>query len=106
MSAQFLLRFDDFCPTMNWHVWEQVETILVEAQIKPLIAVVPDNQDAVLDVHPPRATFWQHVRDWQALGWSIGLHGYQHRYVTENPGLMRRNRYSEFAGLDRAVQRR
>ena len=25
MKAQYLLRFEDLCPTMNWRVWEPVE---------------------------------------------------------------------------------
>lgn len=99
MSAQYLLRFDDICPTMRWDVWQQIENILVAESIQPVLAVIPDNQDPTLCFDTPRPDFWDRVRGWQAQGWTIGLHGYQHRYVTTNAGLIGRNKYSEFAGL-------
>lgn len=104
-QAEYLLRFDDICPGMNWTVWRDVEASLVEAGVSPLLAVVPDNCDSVLNVHEPEAEFWERVRDWQCVGWSIGLHGFQHRYVTKAAGIIGRNKYSEFAGLSRAAQR-
>jgi predicted deacetylase len=39
------------------------------------------------------------VRDWQKMGWSIAIHGYQHLYQTNDPGLLGLNKYSEFSGL-------
>ncbi len=105
MSARYLLRFDDISPTMNWRVWDRIEPMLHAHGIKPLLAVVPDNQDTKLMVEPPRADFWERVRAWQAAGWCIALHGYQHRYETRDGGLMGINAYSEFAGLAEPVQR-
>lgn len=99
MPAKYLVRFDDICPTMNWTVWREIENALGEAGVKPILAVVPDNKDPELMAGPAREGFWHEVREWQRRGWTIGLHGYQHRYVTENAGIMGRNRYSEFAGL-------
>jgi predicted deacetylase len=104
-SATYLLRFDDLCPTMNWAIWEQVETALVEMEIRPLLAVVPDNQDPVLRVDEARSDFWDRVRGWQARGWAIGMHGYQHRYVTTSSGIVGLNPMSEFAGLPLEEQR-
>ncbi len=89
---------------MNWGVWDRIEPMLHAGGIKPIVAVVPDNQDAKLRVGPPRADFWERVRTWQAAGWCIALHGYQHRYETRDAGLMGINRYSEFAGLPESVQ--
>lgn len=105
MGAQYLLRFDDCCPTMNWSVWRQVEEILVQLEVKPILAVVPDNQDATLKVASPSADFWSEVRGWQARGWTIGLHGYQHLYATRDAGLVGINEFSEFSGLSYAEQR-
>ena len=104
MTAQYLIRFDDICPTMNWRVWNQVESILRDAGIKPLLAVVPDNRDPELRAAPADAGFWDKVRGWQHQGWSIGLHGYQHCYVTAAAGIIGRNHYSEFAGLSERAQ--
>ena len=41
----------------------------------------------------------------QAKGYTIALHGYQHVYVNQNPGLLKLNPQSEFAGLPRAEQK-
>lgn len=104
-QARYLIRFDDICPTMNWKVWDQFEAILVENKIKPILAVVPNNRDEHLVVMPPRGNFWDLVRKWQKMGWTIALHGYEHRYETHKEGLIGINKRSEFAGLPRDVQR-
>lgn len=102
--AQYLLRFDDLCPTMNWAVWSEIEAALVARNIKPILAVVPDNQDPALKVGPAVANFWERVRRWQSWGWTIGLHGYQHHYVGRHRGLVTPRKNTEFAGLPAAVQ--
>jgi predicted deacetylase len=99
MSVRFLLRFDDICPTMDWKRWENVERILIEEHIKPILAVIPDNQDETLHEGEPNEHFWDRVRAWQTLGWTIALHGYQHRYITQDAGILGLRNYSEFAGL-------
>jgi predicted deacetylase len=104
MTAKYLVRIDDVCPTMDWGVWRKVETILLQHRIKPLLAVVPDNKDDFLKRCSPAESFWTEVRVWQSRGWTIGLHGYQHQYVTENPGIMEINKKSEFAGLAKDAQ--
>jgi len=103
--ARYLVRFDDICPTMNWGVWEQIEAMLVGSEIKPILAVVPNNRDEGLAVMAPRGDFWQRVRSWQEKGWSIALHGWEHCYETKDAGLIGINPRSEFAGLPGDVQR-
>jgi predicted deacetylase len=105
-DAQYLVRFDDLCPTMNWTVWRQVEAILLEYGVNPILAVVPDNQDKDLMVAKPHRGFWDEVRLWQSRGWTIGLHGYQHAYVTRDAGIVGINRFSEFSGLSYDEQSR
>ena len=99
MTPQYLLRIDDVCPTMRWDLWHQIEDILVGYDVKPIVAVIPDNKDPKLMLDRANGKFWDKVREWQKRGWTIGLHGYQHRYVTECPGIIGFNKYSEFAGL-------
>jgi predicted deacetylase len=89
---------------MNWELWTKIESVLVEHRIAPILAVVPDNQDKKLVVGPAKPDFWDEVRKWQSRGWTIGLHGYQHLYVTGNSGIVGIQPRSEFAGLPADVQ--
>ena len=105
MNARYLLRFDDLCPTMNWPIWRKVEQVLLALDVRPIVAIVPDNQDEALKVSEENENFWTEVRNWQARGWTIGLHGYQHLYATESSGLLGINHFSEFSGLSYEEQR-
>lgn len=64
-AARYLVRFDDICPAMNWDMWGKIETVLRENGVKPILAVVPDNKDPLLDVGAPVSDFWERVRGWQ-----------------------------------------
>jgi predicted deacetylase len=89
---------------MRWDVWNQVEQILIHHRITPVLAVIPDNRDQTLRFQPEPDDFWARVRSWQERGWTIGLHGYQHLYVTRSSGLVGIKNNSEFAGLPRNEQ--
>jgi predicted deacetylase len=97
--TKYLIRFDDICPTMNWGIWNEIEKVLHEMKIIPIMGIVPDNQDETLKIDQDNSHFWERVRMWQACGWTIGLHGYQHLYVTSDSGIIGLNNRSEFAGL-------
>ncbi len=103
-GPRYLIRFDDICPTMDWTIWNAVEELLIAHDIKPIMAVIPDNQDPKLMIAPPAPDFWDRVRAWQARGWAIGLHGYQHRYVNAEAGVLGLRKQSEFAGLSYEAQ--
>lgn len=98
-KATYLVRFDDICPTMDWETWNKIEKVLVTEGIKPIMAVVPDNKDEKLKFAEENKNFWSKVREWQNMGWSIAVHGYQHLYETSDSGLLGLNNYSEFSGL-------
>jgi peptidoglycan/xylan/chitin deacetylase (PgdA/CDA1 family) len=103
-DAKYLIRFDDICPEMNWKIWEQIETILDKFKVYPILAVIPDNKDPKIQFDPPRSDFWDRVRYWQAKGYAIAMHGYQHKYCNTNPGIMKITHQSEFAGLPYKTQ--
>ena len=105
MRARYILRFDDLCPTMNWVVWSQVEGVLLENKIKPLLAVVPKNRDPNLKVAEENPEFWNCVRRWQERDWTIGLHGYEHLMRQTDSGMLGFSRSGEFAGLPEDMQR-
>jgi len=96
---------DDACPTMNRKQWGQLEVLLNKYNIKPIVAVIPNNKDETLMVDDADSGFWQKVKNWQKNGWHIALHGYEHLYVTENAGIVPINDRSEFAGLSYDTQR-
>ena len=104
-NARYLIRFDDICPTIDWAAWEALEKILAENGVKPIVAVIPENQDPEFMTGPADPGFWERVRRWQAAGWGIGVHGFEHRRSTEDGGIMGINARSEFAGLDGPEQR-
>ena len=106
MRATYIVRFDDICPTMNWDAWNIIENQMMCLNIKPIVAIVPDNKDRALVVDEKLDEFWSRVRSWHENGWAIAMHGYQHLYNTDNSGLLKLNEYSEFAGLPYEQQRK
>jgi len=101
-----LIRIDDIAPAMNWRVWDVLESLLAGSEVRPILAVVPDNRDPQLVVGPAAPDFWDRVRQWQARHWTVAMHGYQHVWLTSNPGIVGICERSEFAGLPSDEQRR
>jgi predicted deacetylase len=105
MSARYLIRLDDACATMSRHKWELMERVLNEHAIKPIVAVVPDNQDTELMFEARDPAFWDKVRAWAAQGWTVAMHGYRHlMHPTDAKLLVPFYDRSEFAGLPLADQ--
>jgi len=102
--AQYLLRFDDLCPTVLRRRWERFLPLIEEFGIKPILAVIPDNRDRDLDREDPDPEFWTRMRAMQAAGATIALHGYQHSCNSEGKSLVPLHRHSEFAGRPAVTQ--
>lgn len=100
----YILRFDDICPTMNWKIWGRVEEIMYKYDIKPIIGVIPENEDPLLNIEPVHPHYWEKLLEWQSHGWVIALHGYRHKYENTNGGIIKVNSYSEFAGVPFEIQ--
>ena len=101
---KYLFRLDDICPTMHWENFLRLKEIFDRYNVKPLIAVIPQNQDPNLKWPNERIVneqdFWKLIQKLQQeQGWEIGQHGFQHLYVTKQGGLLNINKQSEFAGL-------
>ena len=100
MTAKYLIRMDDACPTMDHDKWEYLEKILDEFSIKPIVAVVPKNVDDYLNCKESDPLFWEKVISWQSKGWSIAMHGYEHdMHFTDADLILPFYKRSEFAGL-------
>jgi predicted deacetylase len=105
MMARYLLRFDDLCPTINHSKWSAVERIIDKHSVRPIVAVVPDNQDPTLIVDKEDMDFWERMRRLGDRGWTIGLHGYQHLCTDKGRSLVPIYETTEFAGLPESTQR-
>ena len=103
--AQFLLRFDDFCPTMNQDRWQRFLPLIENFAIRPILAVIPDNHDPSLNISPPDPEFWARMRAMEESGAMIGLHGYRHLCLSPASGLLPLHRHTEFAGVPQSTQR-
>jgi len=102
--AQYLLRFDGFCPTMSRTKWRRFSILVEEFHIRPIIAVIPDNQDTELMVSKPDPEFWERARSMEAAGATIAMHGYQHLCKNRGKSLTGWDRETEFAGVSDGEQ--
>jgi hypothetical protein len=86
---------------MDHDRWCKLEAVLDKFGIRPIVAVIPNNQDPVLQIDSPDAGFWERVRTWQAKGWTIAMHGYEHVFheIDRNKLILPFYDRSEFAGL-------
>jgi predicted deacetylase len=105
-SAQYLLRFDDLCPTGDKEKWQRYLPMLQRYGIRPIVAVIPDNRDPDFEFGPPDQEFWKHMRTLEGAGAVIGLHGYQHLCHGWGRSVVAIHRQTEFAGVPEEWQRK
>jgi uncharacterized protein DUF2334 len=105
VKAQYLLRFDDLCPTMDWGRWERFAALVARFGIRPILAVVPDNRDPELVRQGACEAFWEVMRRLEIAGATIGLHGYRHVCSASGPSLIPLHKKTEFAGVARGLQK-
>ena len=82
-NTGLLIRFDDIAPNMNWQLMNKCEELFNKHNIKPLLGVIPNNEDEEILKYEKKENFWEQVRVWQNKGWEISMHGYNHVYDTE-----------------------
>lgn len=113
------VRLDDITPDMDWGRFLRFKTLLDRYQVKPLIGVVPKNQDENLKKNAGTsgacdsregykeetgeqgkpADFWEYIKNLEKDGWTLAMHGCYHVYATNKGGVFPLNNFSEFAGL-------
>ena len=101
----YIIRLDDASELMDEKKWNRVEEILDKYNVKPIVGIIPKNEDPMFNKYKKNKDFWSRARKWQQKGWIIALHGYEHRYVTKNAGINPVHKRSEFAGLNINIQR-
>lgn len=100
--TKLLIRIDDVAENMNWKHMDKCESLFDKHNIKPLLGVIPLNQDTELFKMPKNDNFWSRVHDWQKKGWEITMHGCNHLYTQKSnkKDLFNYGGDSEFYGLN------
>ena len=96
MNSKIIIRIDDVCDTMDWDRFFYFKKSLEELQIRAILGVVPDCKDQSLMINEARSDFNRLVRKWRDYGDTVAQHGYDHQYVSSDPGLMAINNFSLF----------
>jgi predicted deacetylase len=101
-----LIRFDDIVPNMNWSLMNKCENLFDKYNIKPLLGIIPQNQDKELQAYKKNENFWDQARTWQKKGWEISMHGFSHVYdrETNRKDYFGYGGRSEFFGRDFETQ--
>ena len=98
--SQYILRLDDASDYMDTKKWQRMEKLLERYGVKPLVGIIPDNQDpSLVESYQQDPAFWTKVERWKDKGWELALHGCYHKYITEEGGMNPVNKRSEFAGV-------
>ena len=103
--TNYLIRLDDACPTMCYAKWDRIESLLDKYEVKPMVGVIPHNEDSKLQIDPEDGNFWQKVKVWKEKCWVIAMHGYNHVYTSKEGGINPLWKKSEFAGHPLELQR-
>lgn len=102
----YLLRLDDASEYMDINKWNHIENLLDKYDIKPIVGVIPNNEDeAFVKKYERDLKFWDKARQWQKKEWEIALHGFNHVYTSNSGGINPVNYRSEFAGISLEEQK-
>ncbi len=104
--TKLLIRIDDITENMNWKNMDKCEKLFDENDIKPLLGVIPLNQDPEFLKYPKNENFWNKVEHWQKKGWEITMHGCNHLYTqkSDKKDIFQYGGRSEFFGLNYDLQ--
>jgi predicted deacetylase len=101
-KAKYIIRLDDACPTMRTEMWDLIEDLFDEFNIRPVVGVIPDNRDPSLMLAPEDPRFWSRARQWQNKGWEVVMHGLHHVYhsiPSHGNSMLPLSDKSEFVGI-------
>lgn len=104
--TKLLIRIDDVAENMNWKHMDKCEQLFDEISIKPLLGVIPLNEDPDLKKFEINKSFWKKIENWQKKGWEITMHGCNHLYtqVSDKRDVFNYGGNSEFYGLGYSQQ--
>lgn len=104
---KYLIRLDDACSTMDAKKWHIMEDLLDAYDVRPMVGVIPANEDPKQQIDAVDYEFWGKVKTWEKKRWAIALHGYDHCFISDAgmKGLNPLWKRSEFAGVPLEVQK-
>ena len=107
IQQRYILRLDDAAEYMDAEKWKRMELLLDRYGIKPIVGIIPNNEDLKLLSYGRVEGFWEWMRNLVDKGWTPALHGYCHVFETNEGGINPVNSRSEFAGvpLERQCQK-
>ncbi len=101
MTKKFLFRLDDIAPNMDWSMMDKVEKLFNSYNVKPILGVIPKNEDKDLKKYPLcKFDFWEKIKRYKSQGWEIAMHGYEHLYdkKCKKTDYLGHGGYTEFVG--------
>jgi predicted deacetylase len=84
--------------------WQRFLPLIKEFHLRPILAVIPDNQDAELNLSRPDPEFWARMRAMEAARATIALHGLHHHCGSRGKSLLPLHAYTEFSGVPEETQ--
>lgn len=102
---KYYIRLDDASEKRDIVLWDKMEKLLDEHNVKPLVGVIPNCEDPMMENYTFDKNFWDRVQQWSDKGWKIALHGYNHVCTTLEGGINPVNERSEFAGVPLDIQK-
>ena len=61
----YIFRLDDIAPNMNWEMMKRVKKLFNENDVKPVLGVIPKNEDNELKKYPTcNFNFWDDFSTW------------------------------------------
>ena len=99
--AKYILRLDDACPNMNITGWWRMEKLLDQYGIKPLVGIIPENNDPAFQWEFDPYFWTDTVVRWKEKKWSLAQHGCHHKINEAQEGV-----WSEFVGKSLEEQKR
>ncbi len=96
---KYLLRLDDASEFWDKIKWHKMHDLLAKYNVKPIVAIIPDNEDPKLLPLGKDIEFWPTIKEWiDEDGWTPALHGHRHLLHAASGGMNPVNPRSEFVG--------
>ena len=98
--TQYIIRFDDINPNMDWEKFNQLKSVINKYKIKSILGVIPKCEDKTISNFPEYKNYFIDLQKMKSDGDLIAQHGYTHITDSKSKGLYGNEKRSEFAGLN------